>query len=99
MFLYIRPFLVVSCSSNNMQKTSQIDIIARSIASELSIFIMCWDFDFIPSLLPNLYLKQHRSDGERFAISLIGYNMQAMLFNPILDVVIAKSMHVTPIIW
>ena len=30
---------------------------------------------------------------------LIGYNMQAVLFNLTLDVVIAKSMHVIPQVW
>ena len=34
-FLYTRPFLVVSCSVSGTRKTSQINIITRSVGSRL----------------------------------------------------------------
>ena len=59
-FSYTRPFLVVSCSGSDTWKTSWINFIAGSVASRLRAFIVCWYFDFIPSLWPNLCSKPHK---------------------------------------
>ena len=82
---YIHPFLLVSCSGSDTQKMSQINIIVGSVVSRLCAFIVCQDFDFIPSLQPNLCLKPHRSGGERFAIFSMGHSMQTVLSNPPVD--------------
>ena len=91
-FSYTRSFLMLSCSGSVMQKTSQINIIAGSVAYKLRAFIMSWDFDFIPSLWPNLCTKPHKVQWRE--ICHIFNGLYKHYYRTLW--LMAKSMHVTP---
>ena len=68
-------------------------IIGGSVAFGLRAFIVCWDFDFIPSLWSNLCSKSLKVRWKEICYISMGHSMQAVLLNrPVGDQIRAHNL-------